>query len=113
MKRLLRPSHEKTNAVSHDRQEETPEAKARWFSSLRMEGRMQMLCDFTDLALSANPSLLDKKHAKSTPGRIQVISKNDFVSSKRAAGRPVDLEDVRMLELPGIDDAESEGAGDA
>jgi hypothetical protein len=31
---------------------------------------------------------------------FQVVSKKDLISSKRAAGRPVDLEDVRLLELP-------------
>ena len=42
-----------------------------------------------------------------------ILSKEDLVRSKRAAGRPVDMEDVRLLELPGTDDAELEGAGDA
>ena len=61
-------------SVSHDRNEETPEAKARWFRSLPMADRMQMLCDLTDIALSTNPSLQEKKRAESSPGRIQVIS---------------------------------------
>jgi hypothetical protein len=60
--------------VSHERTEETPEAKTRWFCSLRMSDRMQMLCDLTDLALSINPSLPEKNRAQSTSGRIQVIS---------------------------------------
>ena len=42
-----------------------------------------------------------------------ILSKEDLIRSKRAAGRPVDLEDVRLLELPGTDDAEQKGAGDA
>ena len=42
-----------------------------------------------------------------------ILSKDDLVRSKRAAGRPLDLEDARLLELPGTDDAEPEGAGDA
>jgi hypothetical protein len=42
-----------------------------------------------------------------------ILSKEDLVRSKRAAGRPVDLEDARLLELPGTDAAEPEGAGDA
>ncbi len=29
-----------------------------------------------------------------------ILSKEDLIRSKRAAGRPVDLEDVRLLELP-------------
>ena len=61
-------------SVSHDRQDETPEAKARWFRSLPVADRMQMLCDLTELAVSVNPSLLEKKHAESAPGRVQVIS---------------------------------------
>jgi hypothetical protein len=65
---------EHDNSVSHDRQEETPEAKTRWFCSLQMADRMQMLCDLTDLALAVNPSLPEKNRAESTPGRIQVIS---------------------------------------
>ena len=42
-----------------------------------------------------------------------ILSKADLVSSKRAAGRTVDMEDVRLLELPGKPDAETEDAGDA
>jgi len=30
-----------------------------------------------------------------------VISKPDLIAAQRAAGRPVDLEDARLLELPG------------
>jgi hypothetical protein len=29
-----------------------------------------------------------------------ILSKDDLINTKRAAGRPVDLEDVRLLELP-------------
>lgn len=61
-------------SVSHDWEEETPEAKTRWFRSLSMADRMQMLCDLTDLALSVNPYLSEKKRAKPTPGRVQIIS---------------------------------------
>jgi len=41
-----------------------------------------------------------------------ILAKEDLIRSKRAAGRPVDLEDVRLLELPGADDAEQAGPGD-
>jgi hypothetical protein len=61
-------------SVSHDRQEETPEAKALWFRSLSMQERMEMLCAFTDLALSVNPDLQERKNAQPVAGRIQVIS---------------------------------------
>lgn len=36
-----------------------------------------------------------------------ILSREDLIRSKRAAGRPVDLEDVRLLELSGTDDGES------
>jgi hypothetical protein len=64
----------KDQSVSHDWAEETPEAKAQWFRSLRMADRMQLLCELTDLALAINPSLPEKNRAQSTPGRIQVLS---------------------------------------
>jgi hypothetical protein len=44
-------------AISHDRKEESAEAKARWFQSLPLSERMEMLCSFTDLALTANPRM--------------------------------------------------------
>jgi hypothetical protein len=61
-------------SISHDRREETPEAKARWFRSLSLADRMEMLCSLTDLALTVNPALLERKHAQPVAGRIQVIS---------------------------------------
>ena len=62
-------------AVSHDRTEETPEAKARWFQALTLEERMTLLCEFTDLALSRNPGLGRDRHAQSTTGRIRVLER--------------------------------------
>jgi hypothetical protein len=63
-----------TLTVEHDRQEETIEAKTRWFASLSMAERMEIFCSFTDLALSVNPSLKDQKHVKPIAGRIQILS---------------------------------------
>ena len=62
------------DAVTHDRSEETMEAKARWFASLPLAERMDLLCAFTDLALSINPDLQDRKDAQPITGRVQVIS---------------------------------------
>jgi hypothetical protein len=59
--------------VSHDRHEETPENKARWYQSLSLEERMEILDAVTDLALTANPGLPDKRHAQSTSGRVRVL----------------------------------------
>jgi hypothetical protein len=61
-------------AVLHDRQQETIEAKARWFRSLSMTERMEIFCSITDLALSAHPKLKDRVHAQQTTGRVQVLS---------------------------------------
>ncbi len=61
--------------VSHDRGEETPEAKARWFRSLSLTERMEVLCSFTDLVLAVNPDLADKRDAQQALGRIQIVSK--------------------------------------
>jgi hypothetical protein len=61
-------------SVTHDREEETIEAKTRWFRSLPMEERMELFCSFVDLALSVNPGLEGRKLAKPVTGRIQVIS---------------------------------------
>ena len=62
-------------AISHGFAEETPEAKARWFQSLTLKERMEMLCAFTDMILSVNPQIMDKKDVKPVAGRILVLSK--------------------------------------
>ncbi len=62
-------------AISHDRNDESAEAKARWFQSLTVSERMEMLCSFTDMALTANPTLQERKHAQPLAGRIQIVSK--------------------------------------
>lgn len=66
-----------TLSVSHDRREETPEAKARWFQSLTLEERMNLLCEITDLALTNNPRLGQDRHAQSTSGRVRVLEANE------------------------------------
>jgi hypothetical protein len=75
-------------SVSHDWEEETPEAKTRWFRSLSMADRMQMLCDQTDLALSVNPYLPEKNRAKPTLGRILILSSPEFKLDRRIVGGP-------------------------
>jgi len=61
-------------AVSHDFAEETLEAKARWFQSLTLEERMEMLCAFTDMILSVNPRIMEQRDAKPVAGRVLVLS---------------------------------------
>ncbi len=65
--------------ISHDRRQESIEAKTRWFRSLPLSERMVVFCSFTDLALAANPDLKERKHAQPTTGRIQVLSKTKSV----------------------------------
>ncbi len=38
-----------------------------------------------------------------------ILSKGDLIRLKRAAGKPVDLKDARLLELPGAEAADPEG----
>jgi len=71
-----------TEAISHSREEETPEAKARWFQSLALAERMELLCAYYELFLAVNPRLIEQKNAQPIKGRVAV-----------------DLEDVRLLRL--------------
>jgi len=61
-------------SVSHDRSEETTEAKARRFLELSLDERMVMLSAVVDLALASNPDLAERRHAQSTTGRVQFVS---------------------------------------
>lgn len=61
-------------SISHRWEEETPEAKARWFQSLSVAERLDLFCTMTELVLSVNPSLGDRKHAEPVEGRSQVIA---------------------------------------
>lgn len=60
--------------ISHDWQEETPEAKAHWFQSLSLSERMDLLCSFTDLILTNNPEIVEQKDAQPIAGRVCVLS---------------------------------------
>jgi hypothetical protein len=60
--------------VSHDREQETPEQKARWFQSLALEERMEYLCFVTDLVLENNAKRRQVIDVESTTGRVQVLS---------------------------------------
>jgi hypothetical protein len=59
--------------ISHTFEDETPEAKARWFQSLSLAERMDMLCFFTDMILENNPGILESRNVKSFTGRFQVL----------------------------------------
>jgi hypothetical protein len=59
--------------ISHSREEETPEAKARWFQSLTVEERIAILCAWTDMVLENNPDIANQKEAIPIPGRVRVL----------------------------------------
>ena len=61
--------------VSHSYDEETPGANARWFQSLTLSERMDMFCFFTDMILENNPGIIEKRDAKPTARRTQVLEK--------------------------------------
>ena len=61
--------------ISHNRDDESIEAKVEWFRSLSIEERMDLLCCFTDLALALNPDILEKKDDQPFNRRIRVLSK--------------------------------------
>lgn len=60
-------------SVTHNFQEETLESKARWFQSLPLSERMEMLCMFTDLVLDNNPLIAERKDDKPPAGRVRVL----------------------------------------
>ena len=60
-------------SVTHDRKAETIEEKARWFQSLSLEERMDLLCAYSDMILEINPKVAEKKDAQSVTGRILIL----------------------------------------
>lgn len=61
--------------ISHRREDESPEAKTRWFQSLPLEERMDLFCAWTDLILELQPEIAEKKHAQPTSGRVCVLER--------------------------------------
>lgn len=61
--------------ISHNRSDETIEEKVKWFRSLSLSERMDVFCNFTDLALTLNSGILEKKDAQPVKGRIRILSK--------------------------------------
>ncbi len=64
-----------SGTISHSFAEETPQGKAKWFQTLSIEERMEMLCTFTDFILSMNPTIADRRDAESTATRIRILTK--------------------------------------
>jgi len=62
-------------SISHDRQQETIEERARWFQTLTMQERTYLFCEITDLILAIYPNIAGQKVIQPIPGRILVVSK--------------------------------------
>jgi hypothetical protein len=60
--------------LTHDRAEETIEAKTLWFRSLSLAERMDMFCAFTELLLLTNPKIVEQKDAEPIEGRVLVLT---------------------------------------
>lgn len=60
--------------ISHDRKDESLEAKAQWFQAFSLEERMDLLCEFTELVLENNPKMTEVGRAQSSAGRVCVLS---------------------------------------
>jgi len=62
-----------TLRVSHDRKDETPEAKALWFQSLSVQERLELFEEITELALELNPGLANGSDAETPSQRLRVL----------------------------------------
>ncbi|MCX6361473.1 MAG: hypothetical protein NT029_16845 [Armatimonadetes bacterium] len=60
-------------SVSHDRADESLDAKAAWFAEMSVQDRLDCFCEFMEMALAANPHLLEARDAQPIPGRVQVL----------------------------------------
>lgn len=84
------------------RDSDTPESRSRWYRSLSEEERMDLMCEFYDLIVENQPDIARRKRASQAQGPVQILRiefrREDLIASKKAAGRPIDLEDVRQLE---------------
>lgn len=61
-------------SITHDRLEETIEAKTLWFRSLTLSERMDILCAFTDLLLLTNPEIAEQRDVEPVEGRVLYIT---------------------------------------
>ncbi|HPG41841.1 MAG TPA: hypothetical protein PLP19_21490 [bacterium] len=62
--------------IFHTLAAESIEEKARWFHSLSVVERLELLCAWTDVILAINPGILETKNAQPIAGRIQVLTKD-------------------------------------
>jgi hypothetical protein len=63
--------------ISHNWNDERIEAKVRWFRSLNLTERMDMLCMFTDMILSVNPELAETAMLNQLPDVFSSLHKHE------------------------------------
>ena len=63
--------------ILYGREAETPEAKARWFQSLSLDERIDLFCEWYELALENNPDIVKSKpFPQPASGRILIVSRD-------------------------------------
>jgi hypothetical protein len=67
-----------TKTVSHDRSQESLQAKASWFQSLSLEERMDVFVAFTNLIVENNPDIVSQKPLPPASDRVRIISLSDI-----------------------------------
>ena len=60
-------------SVSHNFEDETPQAKARWFQSLSLEERMEVFVAFTNLILENNPDIVKQKDVRPPLEDVRIL----------------------------------------
>jgi hypothetical protein len=63
-------------SISHSREEETPEAKARWFQSLSPQERMNLFSEWMEIVFQNNPRIADHKDAEAIAKGFRILSKS-------------------------------------
>jgi hypothetical protein len=61
-------------SVSHSFEDETPQAKAKWFQSLSLEERMEVFVAFTNLILENNPDIVKQKDVRPLLKDVRVLT---------------------------------------
>jgi len=59
--------------ISHDWQDESIEAKARWFRTLTPEERLEYLVEMSNLILENNPRVADHKYAQPPAEGVRIL----------------------------------------
>ncbi len=61
--------------ISTSQKAESPEAKARWFQSLSLSERMELLSAYADLILENRPPIKEERNAQPAARSILVLRK--------------------------------------